>query len=251
MASSAALSSQASIVSYQFRDGIATIVMDDGKRNVVSPAMLKQLNTALDDAEKDNAVVILTGREGVLSAGFDLKVLKSGGLDALNMLIGGFQLSRRLLSFPSPVVIACPGHAIAMGSFMLLSGDYRIGTRGDFKIVANEVEIGLTVPRSAMEICRQRLATPYLDRSVLLSESCGPDLAVNAGFLDAVADKRELMNLARERASAYLQLDRKAHCTSKLRLRHDMLKRLDAAIRRDQLEFAARGVSALWSRLMP
>ncbi len=239
------------IVSHSIQDGIATITMDDGKRNVVSPEMLRQLNAALDEAEQANAIVVLTGREGVLSAGFDLKVLKSGSLDALNMLIGGFQLSRRLLAFPTPVVIACPGHAIAMGSFLLLSGDYRIGTRGDFKIVANEVEIGLKVPRSAMEICKQRLATPYLDRSVLLSECYSPDTAVEAGFLDRVVEPGELQVLAQEQARGYLKLDRQAHRASKLGLRHDMLKQLDAAIRRDRLEFMARGVTAVLSGLKP
>ena len=162
--------SKATIVACDIENSVATIVMDDGKSNVISPRMLSQLNHALDRAEKENAVVVLTGREGIFSAGFDLKILKSGVFNAFNMLIGGFSLSKRLLSFPTPVVIACNGHAMAMGSFLLLSGDYRIGVAGGFKIAANEVEIGLTMPHSAVEICRQRLKPAHLDRTVLLSE---------------------------------------------------------------------------------
>lgn len=76
--------------------------------------------------------------------------------DAFKMLCGGFKLSARLLAFPTPVVIASNGHAIAMGAFLLLSGDYRIGSAGEFKIIINEVEMGFTLPFAAIEICRQR-----------------------------------------------------------------------------------------------
>ena len=112
------------IVSFTIENAVATIVMDGGKGNVISPRMLNQLNQALDNAEKTNAVVVLTGREDVFCAGFDLNILKTGVLNTFKMLIGGFLLAKRLLSFPTPVIIACNGHAIAMGSFLLLSGDY-------------------------------------------------------------------------------------------------------------------------------
>ena len=134
------------LASYKIENKIATITLDDGDKNVISPEMIDDINKALDQAEKDNAVVIITGREELLSAGFDLKTLKKGILNAFKMITGGFKLSQRLLAFPTPVVIACNGHAIAMGSFLLLSGDYRIGTKGNYKIIANEVQLGLTMP---------------------------------------------------------------------------------------------------------
>ena len=113
------------LVTYELRDSIATIVMDDGKVNALSLEMLGAVNGALDRAVSDAAVVVLTGREGIFSAGFDLKVLRGGGADAGAMLLGGFELAVRLLAFPTPVVVACTGHAVAMGVFLLLSGDYR------------------------------------------------------------------------------------------------------------------------------
>lgn len=108
---------ESSRVRYELDGSVATLTLDDGGRNLVSPAMLRDLNEALDRAQKDQAVVVLTGPEDVFSAGFDLNVLRTGVLNAFSMIIGGFQLSLRLLSFPMPVVIACNGHAIAMGSF--------------------------------------------------------------------------------------------------------------------------------------
>jgi enoyl-CoA hydratase len=116
------------IVTYKLESGVATVFMDDGKVNVVSPQLIEQLNRALDQARSDQAAVVLAGRDGTFSAGFDRKVLFAGGQAALDMLIGGFKLAERLYSFPRPVVAACTGHALAMGAFLLLAADYRIGT---------------------------------------------------------------------------------------------------------------------------
>ncbi len=229
------------LVSYRLDDGVATIRMDDGKRNAISPAMVRALGGALDRAQADGAVVVLTGREGVFSSGFDLKVLRGGGFDALAMLRGGFALAERLLAFPSPVVIACNGHGIAMGAFLLLSGDYRFGTRGDFKIVTNEVAIGLTMPRAGVEICRHRLAPPHFDRAVLLAETYTPETALEAGFLDRVVAAEALEPAALGLARSVLALDRKAHAETKLRARAEVLRALRAAGPGDSRDFMLMG----------
>ena len=95
-------------VQYELKDGIATICIDDGKRNALAPHVLKGIYTALDQAEADDAIVILTGREDVFSAGFDLKVMKRGGAEAINMLRLGYSLTARVLAYPHPVIVACP-----------------------------------------------------------------------------------------------------------------------------------------------
>src|SRR5262245_43554131 len=133
------------LLSYELRDGIATISMDDGKSNVLSVGMFTEINRALDRATTDRAVVVLSGREGVFSAGFDLRVLGAGGTDAYTMVRTGFELAERLLSLPVPVVIACTGHAIAMGAFLLLSGAYRVGVAGPYRIGAKAVALRTTV----------------------------------------------------------------------------------------------------------
>src|ERR1700742_3851602 len=133
-------------VSYRLDDSIAFITMDDGKVNVLGPTMQQALNDALDHADRDD-----------FSGGFDLKVLTSGEVQpAIDMLKGGFELSHRLLSYPKPVVMACTGHAIAMGAFLLASGDHRIAAPG-FNIQANEVAIGMTIPYSALAVMKLRL----------------------------------------------------------------------------------------------
>lgn len=228
------------LVSYTLRDSVATITIDDGKVNALSLALLTELNTALDQAEADGAVVLLTGRDGVFSAGFHLPSLRAGGPDAADLLRTGFETSERLLSFPTPTVIACPGHAIAMGVFLLLSADYRIGVDGPFRITANEVAIGMTMPRPAIEICRQRLTPAHFVRTVLLAEPFTPTDAVPAGFLDRVVPADELADTAASTAAALAKLDLAAHTASKQRVRQELLAALRTAIETDDAEFRAR-----------
>lgn len=221
------------LATYRLDAPVATVTMNDGKANALSAEMLGELNVALDRATADGAVVVLTGREGRFSAGFDLKVLGAGGPDAVNMLRAGFELAERLLSFPTPVLMACTGHAIAMGLFMLLSGDYRVGVAGDYRITANEVAIGLAMPQSAVEICRQRLTPAAFNRAVTLAEVFAPDEAVEAGILDRVVKGSELEGVTRSIAVELAKLDMQAHATTKLRARAPTLTALRAAIEAD------------------
>lgn len=227
-------------VTYLLEGSIATITMDDGKVNALSLGMLASLSAALDRAQRDNAIVVLAGRPGVFSAGFALPVLSAGGPDARKMLRSGFELAHKLLSFPTPIVAACTGHALAMGAFLLLSSDYRIGAEGEFKIGANEVAIGLTMPRAAIQICRQRLATTHFDRSVINAEIYAPWAAAAAGFLDDVAAPEKLATIARETAVRLAKLNLAAHAATKTRVRDAMLGALTRAIEADDEEFAAR-----------
>jgi enoyl-CoA hydratase len=216
-------------VSYHLAGSVAAITMDDGKANVLSPAMLAALNAALDRAEADAAAggagpaagcaVLLAGRPGIFSGGFDLSVIRDGGPAVGQMVTAGFELAARILAFPLPVVIACTGHAVAMGAFLLLAGDYRVGAAGPFRITANEVAIGLQVPPPALELCRQRLTPAAYSRAVILADVFGPADAVSAGFLDELAPAADPVEPARAVAARLSALDRAAHAAAKLSVR--------------------------------
>lgn len=228
------------LVSYQLNDTIATITMDDGKVNAMSPQMIAELNAALDRAGDDKAVVVLTGREGVFSAGFDLPTLAGGGEAARNMLIGGFELAERILSFPAPVVVAATGHTLAMGAFIALAADHRIGADGPYKVGTNEVAIGLTMPYFGIEICRQRLANAYFNRAVINAEIFSPVEAVTAGFLDRIVPVPALQNEAQSTAAKLAKLNRSVYAATKLRAKEHTLKAIRAGIEADDAIFSAR-----------
>ncbi len=219
------------LLSYTVEAAVATITMDDGKANALSPAMLDELGAAFDLAESDSVgAVVLAGRPGRFSGGFDLGVLGAGGAEAGLMLRGGFELAERLLSFTHPIVAACTGHAVAMGLFLLCSGDYRIGATGDFKLQANEVAIGLPMPYPALAILRYRLSPSSLDRAVGLAEVFTPREAVEVGLLDRLVDPDAVVPVAQEVAASFLTLDASAHAASKHRARAALLADLRAGI---------------------
>lgn len=221
-------------VHYSTENGVATLAMDDGKANALSPAMLGALDAALDRAETEAvSAVVLAGRAGRFSGGFDLGVLSAGGPDAERMLRGGFELAERLLTFARPVVIACTGHAIAMGSFLLCSADYRVGAIGDFRIQANEVAIGLTMPLPALAILSYRLSPAACDRAIALAEVFRPEAAVEAGFLDVAVEPDRVLATARSVAASFSSLDPAAHVGSKLRARRRVLDDLRSGIEAD------------------
>lgn len=229
----------AELVKYSLDASVATIAMDDGKANSLSPDMIAALNAALDRAAADRAIVVLTGREGRFCAGFDLNVLRAGGANAHGMLMGGFRLCERLLSFPLPTIAACNGHAIAAGAFLLCSCDVRIGAEGAFKLGANEVAIGLNMPYSAIEVMRQRLNPRFFSRVALTAEILAPDDAVLAGFLDQVVPAAQVVVGAQQLAQSFAKLDLKSHAESKRRIRSEILAAVRAGIERDDADLRA------------
>lgn len=218
------------LLTYDRRDGIARVTLDDGKVNALSIPMLREIHAALDRAEADGAVVLLGGREGFLSAGFDLKVFREEPERLGEMLRLGAELCERLLAFPRPVLIACSGHAIAAGSFLLLSADARIGVEGLFDIGLNEVKIGLTMPLFVVELARHRLTPPDFDRALGLARMYRPAEAVAAGFLDRVVAPGDLEEICEATAAELAALGAEAHAATKLRVRGAALEALHAAI---------------------
>ena len=220
----------AGLATYELEGRAATIAMDDGKVNALSIEMLKEVHGALDQAERDGAVVVLTGREKFFSAGFDLEVFSERPGEIVEMLTLGARLSERILTFPTPVLVACSGHAIAAGTFAALAADLRIGVDGPFKLGLNEVKIGLTVPLYVVELARQRLTPRDFNRSLLTAAMYSPSEAVAAGFLDRVVAPEELREVSLAAAEELAGLDMAAHAATKLRVRDGALNALREAI---------------------
>jgi enoyl-CoA hydratase len=223
------------LVSYNLNDGIATLTLANGKVNAISPDLMASFNRALDQAEQDKAVVIVTGQPGILSGGYDLKVMMTGPQAALDMVEAGSRLARRLLAHPFPVIMACPGHAIAKGAFLLLSADYRLGVDGAFNIGLNEVKIGMTLHQVGIALARDRLTPAAFQRSVNNAEMFNPQGAMAAGFLDQVVPVDQLMTTATAMAQQLKGLNMAAHKKTKLKVRKALLDTLDAAIEIDKV----------------
>ncbi|MGB5809160.1 MAG: crotonase/enoyl-CoA hydratase family protein [Polyangiales bacterium] len=212
------------VVTYERSGGVSTIRIDDGKANAMSVPTMREISAAFEQASVDETVVVLAGREGLFSAGFDLKVFQQGVEPLTLMLRTGAALNAQVMTFPAPVVVACTGHAIAMGSFLLMSADYRIGADGPFRIGMNEVAIGMTLPLFAIDIATPRISPPYLSRSALLAQMYSPTDAIAPGFLDEVVAPNQVIEAAQQKAQSLSELDRKAHQATKTRIRGAIAK---------------------------
>jgi enoyl-CoA hydratase len=205
---------------YELNNDIATLTFDDGKVNAVGTRFLDDISAGLDRAEAEQAAaVILCGREGIFSGGFDLGEFKKGPEAGMVMVNRGFELLIRLYSFPLPVVAACTGHGIAMGAFIIMACDTRIGCRGDFKMSLPETAIGMELPPILVELTASRIARQHMTRAALQSEVYNPEQAVVAGFIDEVVNVDQLSARAMEVAELLAQLPQGQYAINKLSVR--------------------------------
>lgn len=220
------------LVDYSLERGIARITMDDGKVNVMSLDMLEQLHAGFDRAASDKAVVILSsGRDAIFSAGFDLKVFAANDVRRSQaMVCSGAELALKILTFPSPVVGACHGHAFPMGVFLLLASDVRIAMEGSYRIGLNEVAIGIPVPSFALELARQRLHPAWLSRTATTGEMYQPHDAATAGFFDRVVPQAEFAATVEAAAEALTKIHLPSHAIVKQRLRGAAIAAIRSAI---------------------
>ena len=211
------------MLNYELRGDVACLTLDDGKVNAIGHDMIKHINDALDKAENEAKAVLIIGRENMLSGGFDLKEFKKGPEATTALVRNGFQMLTRMYGFPLPLVTACTGHAVALGAFLLLASDTRIGTHGDFKITLPETAISMEVPAALMTLCVSRLTTQHLTRAAIQAEVYTPEGAVEAGFYDEVTDLDNLVEHALGVAQRLAQLPTEFYGRNKLLARNDLL----------------------------
>ena len=163
--------------------------------------MSNQLNACLDQVDTESGCLIITGREGMFSAGLDLKVIQSGDVDRIvEMSSSAFKLLARIFSFPRPVIAACSGHGIALGTFLICCCDYRIGIKGDYMLGANEMRTNMVIPTPILELIKFRVNDSHKYRAVLGAEMYNFNQAQEAGLIDDVVEIDNLMTAARDKA---------------------------------------------------
>jgi enoyl-CoA hydratase len=220
------------------------ITIDDGKVNAFSIPTLQAIHAALDEAEGGSGPLVLTGRPGRFSAGFDLGVFASGDGDAILEMLGlGATLCERLLAFPRPVIVAAPGHALAAGAFVLLAADARIGVDGDFKVGLNETRIGMTLPWYVLALAEYRLSRRHLDEAIVLGTVYTPRQATDVGYLDRVVAPDDFEAEIQRTVDDLSGLDATAFRGNKERLHRDVLPQVRAGAERslDEIRAAIAG----------
>ena len=220
------------------KDGnISIITLDDGKANVFSAMMSTQVNDCLDEVPTDEGALIISGRQGIFSGGLDLKTIQSGDMELIkDMSEKAFLLLARLFSFPRPVVAACSGHGIALGTFLLCCCDYRIGIKGEYKIGANEMLTNMVIPTPILELIKFRISQPYKYRSILGSEMFSMEGAKDAGIIDEVVEEQSLEDASLEKAKYLATMGHPSYSMTKELLIAEPMQKINDAIKEAQLK---------------
>ena len=210
---------------------VSIITLDDGKANVFSNAMISTIDQLLDEVPNDKGALLITGRQGLLSGGFDLKTMTGGeAKDIIKMTANGFKLLARIYGFSRPVVVAASGHAIALGAFLLCCADYRVGAKGKYLVQANEHRNNMSIPIPILEISKSRISKRHWHRAILNAEAYPIDQSVEAGYLDEVVDEGDLMKRAMEVATDLATLGHPHYQMTKDLDQKDILERINAGI---------------------
>ena len=216
---------------YQLKDDIAFINIDDGKANAMNHEFIDGMNAAFDKAEAEAKAIIIHGREGMLSAGFDLKALAKGGDQAAQMLEKGMALMTRMYALPLPVITMCEGHAIGMGAFILMASDNRIGADTEYTVNLPETAIGMPFTPVLMSLIKDRIVNTEQTIAVVQSKKYTPAEAVQAGFLDQLVPADKLLDSAIALAKQLSELPKALYKANKLDLRGDRLEVMRASLK--------------------
>lgn len=224
-------------VGYEVRDGVAWARIDNGKANALSFDVLGGLDRCLTLAEEDGAVgaLVITGTPGFLTGGFDLTVMQGDDPAAMIRLVSdGGALFTRLFASKLPVVVAAPGHAVAAGALLLLAADERIGADGTFKVGLIETQIGMFLPRWAIELAEERLSRRHFQVATVGARMYAPADARDAGYLDAVVAPEDLDATAQAAAEAWAKLPAAAYAAQVRVIRGARIAALEAAVAADR-----------------
>ena len=221
----------AKIATLTNKDDISIITLDDGKANVFSPKMIQDVNECLDKVPTESGALIITGRDGMFSAGFDLKIISSGDMQAtMDMSLSGFKLLSRIFSFPRPILAACSGHGIALGTFLLCCCDYRIGVKGDYMIGANEMRTNMVIPIPILELISHRVTASHKYRAILGAEMYSIQDGVEAGLIDEIVDSNNLMEAAMLKAKDLASMGHPSYTLTKELFIREPLQKINDAI---------------------
>ena len=219
------------IINLRNIDDVSLITLDDGKVNAFSIEMLEAFKEKLSQVPRNNGSLIIKGREGIFSGGFNLKTFSSGDPEQINkMLKLGFETLYEIYTFPRPVIAAVSGHAIALGIFLTSCCDYRIGVKGDYILQANEVRNKMSIPTQLIEIAASRLHKSHIYRALFHAEPYPMALGVEAGWLDELVDQKELEKRTLEKAKNLSELGHPYYKETKEILLGETFQKIKSAI---------------------
>jgi len=195
------------VIDLQKKDSVYILTMDAGE-NRWNTTFVREFSKALDEVEKDDgpgALVTCAKDPKFFSNGLDLDWVKTPA----NHPEGGDRevfgeefmfLMGRMITLPIPSICAINGHAFGAGFMLSLSHDVRIMREDRGFVCANEVQLGMKIPRPELALFRHKIPANSFFETVQLSKRWTGPAALQAGIVQSIGSIEELKEMAIQKA---------------------------------------------------
>ena len=206
------------MIDLQKKDSIYLLTMDAGE-NKWNTAFTREFAKAIDQIEKDDgpgALVTTASDSKFFSNGLDLDWIQSPKDypergDSKVFGEEAMYLFGRIITLPIPTICAINGHAFGAGFMLALSHDVRIMREDRGFLCANEIQLGMSIPRPELALFRHKIPANSFFETVQLSKRWTGPAALEAGIIQSVESMDDLTKIAITKAEelAPLATDRK------------------------------------------
>ena len=196
------------MITLEKKDSIYYLTMD-AEENRWNTTFVRDITEALDEIENDEgpgALITSSTNPKFFSNGLDLDWMQSpeNHPDGGDREVFGeefMHLMGRVITLPIPTVCAINGHAFGAGFMFALSHDIRIMREDRGFLCANEMQLGLPIPRPELALFKHKVPANAFFETVQLSKRWTGSDALNAGIIQGVSSLEELPEVAQNKAT--------------------------------------------------
>jgi enoyl-CoA hydratase/carnithine racemase len=192
------------------RDGpIFTLTMDEGE-NRWNTTFVRSFSKILDEIESSDgpgALVTTSSSEKFFSNGLDMPWISAEnpsdedpGGDRKAFGAEFMTVMSRVITLPIPSIAAINGHAFGAGFMLAMCHDQRIMREDRGFVCANEMQLGMIIPKPELALFRHKLPANTFFETVQLARRWNGPAALEAGVVQQITDAEALLGAARARA---------------------------------------------------
>ncbi len=210
---------------------ITELQMNRPPANALNHEFLETILAGYADALDGGARgLILSGQPGMFCAGIDVpELLGQSRTEIYRFWSLLFQANKSLAACPVPIVAALAGHSPAGGAVLAAHCDYRIATDGPFKIGFNEVQVGLPLPSSIMQVFADLVGPQRARQSGMQGQLMLMDRAREIGLIDELVAPEGLEERVLEYLGGLLALPPIAMNTTRLTGKEHLINMLEVS----------------------
>ena len=221
--------------------GVRRIAMNrPEKRNALTRAMYAAMAEALREAATRPAIraALITGGPDCFTAGNDIADFRARGEAAAEVPSPARGFLAALRDCPKPVVAAVAGHAVGIGTTMLLHCDL-VYAAENARFALPFVDLGLCPEGGSSILLPQRAGALLANELLMLGGAFDAATALRAGIVNAVLPDAALLAHAEEKARILAAKPPSAMAAAKALLRRADAARLAAQMEEEFARFNA------------